>query len=237
MLTQYQEVAELAVQCFITNNTVNVQGLVLGGSADFKAELNSSDLLDGRLKSKVIRIVDCSYGGENGFNQAIDLAADALSNVKFVQEKKLLENYFTQISLSTNKITYGLSDTLQALEAGAVESLIVFENLDIQRWTLQPSDQSKSHVVVYTAKDEEKDRTKFMDKDSGQEMDVVNQTALLEWLVEVYQNFGATLHFVSDRSSEGNQFARGFGGIGALLRYALNLEQLAEVSDDEFWSD
>lgn len=34
--------------------------------------------------------MDVSYGGENGFNQAIELASDALANVKFIQEKKLI---------------------------------------------------------------------------------------------------------------------------------------------------
>ena len=34
-----------------------------------------------------------SYGGENGFNQAIELSADALSNVKFIQEKRLIGIY------------------------------------------------------------------------------------------------------------------------------------------------
>lgn len=34
--------------------------------------------------------MDVSYGGENGFNQAIELAAESLSNVKFIQEKKLI---------------------------------------------------------------------------------------------------------------------------------------------------
>ena len=43
-----------------------------------------------RLQAKIIKIVDVSYGGENGFNQAIELAADALANVKFIQEKKLI---------------------------------------------------------------------------------------------------------------------------------------------------
>jgi len=38
----------------------------------------------------VIKIVDVSYGGENGFNQAIELASEALGNVKFIQEKKLI---------------------------------------------------------------------------------------------------------------------------------------------------
>ena len=43
-----------------------------------------------RLQVKVIKIVDISYGGENGFNQAIELASEALGNVKFIQEKKLI---------------------------------------------------------------------------------------------------------------------------------------------------
>merc|ERR1711939_1261474 len=78
----------------------------------------------------------------------------------------------------------------------------------------------------------------FMDKETGQEMEVVDQMAFLEWLAEHYRDFGAQLEFVSDRSSEGNQFVRGFGGVGAILRYRLNFEQLAELEDDdEFYDD
>jgi len=65
-----RKVAELAVQHFITADKVNVTGLVLAGSADFKTELSLSDMFDQRLAAKVIKVVDVSYGGENGFNQA-----------------------------------------------------------------------------------------------------------------------------------------------------------------------
>lgn len=64
-----RKVAELAVQHFITNDKVNVSGLVLAGSADFKTELSQSDMFDPRLVAKIIKVVDVSYGGENGFNQ------------------------------------------------------------------------------------------------------------------------------------------------------------------------
>ncbi len=37
-------------------------------------------------------------GGENGFNQAIELSADMLANVKFVQEKRLIGKFFDEIS-------------------------------------------------------------------------------------------------------------------------------------------
>merc|ERR1712012_683137 len=63
-----RKVAELATQLFVTDGCrPNVQGLVLAGSADFKSELMRSDLFDMRLSKIVIKMVDVSYGGENGF--------------------------------------------------------------------------------------------------------------------------------------------------------------------------
>ena len=64
-----RKVAELAVQHFITADKVNVAGLVLAGSAELKTDLSGSDLFDPRLLAKVVKVVDVSYGGENGFNQ------------------------------------------------------------------------------------------------------------------------------------------------------------------------
>ena len=229
-----RKVAELAVQNYITADKVNVAGLVLAGSADFKNDLNQSDMFDNRLQSKVIKVVDVSYGGENGFNQAIDLAAETLSNVKFIQEKRLINKYFDEINLDSGKVCYGIDDTLKALEASACETLIVYENLEITRWVLKSS--TGSEIILHTQKGQEANREMFMDKETGQEMDLIDQGSFLEWLAENYKNYGASLEFVSDRSSEGNQFVKGFGGIGALLRYKVNFEQLADVSDeDEFY--
>lgn len=118
-----RKVAECAVQNFITNDKVNVQGLILAGSADFKSELAQSEMFDGRLQVKIIKVVDVSYGGENGFNQAIELAAETLSNVKFIQEKKLIQKYFDEISQDSGRVCYGIDDTLKALELGAAESM------------------------------------------------------------------------------------------------------------------
>lgn len=229
-----RKVAELAVQNFITNDKVNVAGIVLAGSADFKNDLNQSDMFDQRLQAKVIKVVDVSYGGENGFNQAIELAAETLGNVKFIQEKKLIGKYFEEISQDTGRVCYGIDDTLKALELGAIETLIVYENLEITRWVLRASNGSE--VILHTTKAQETNRELFMDKESGQEMEIVEQTSFLEWLAENYKNYGATLEFVSDKSSEGNQFVKGFGGIGAMLRYKVNFEQLADYDDeDEFY--
>ncbi|KAI8334425.1 eukaryotic peptide chain release factor subunit 1 [Chlamydoabsidia padenii] len=233
-----RKIAELAVNFFITNDKVNVAGLVLAGSADFKTELSQSDMFDQRLQAKIVKVVDVSYGGENGFNQAIELSAESLSNVKFVQEKKLVQTYFDEISQDTGKYCFGVEDTLKALELGAVESLIVWENLDINRYVLR--DVTGAETVIHPTKQEEKDKSFMADKSPdappNTDMEVVEVKPLLEWFADRYKDFGATLEFISNRSQEGNQFCRGFGGIGGILRYRVNFEQLAYDSD-EFFSD
>ncbi|ODM91294.1 Eukaryotic peptide chain release factor subunit 1 [Orchesella cincta] len=220
-----RKVAEVATQLFITNDKPNIAGLILAGSADFKTELSQSDMFDPRLQTKVIKLVDVSYGGENGFNQAIELAAESLQNVKFIQEKKLIGRYFDEISQDTGKYCFGVEDTLKALELGAVETLICWENLDIQRYVLKNHATGEERVLHLTA-EQEKDKTHFTDKETGVELELVECTPFLEWIANNYKTFGATLEIITDRSQEGSQFVRGFGGIGGMLRYKVDFQSL-----------
>lgn len=222
-----RKVAELATQFFITADKPNVAGLVLAGSAEFKQKLSQSDMFDPRLNNVVVKIVDVSYGGENGFNQAIELASDALANVKFIHEKKMLANYFSEISQDTGKYCFGVKDTLQGLELGAVETLIVWENLSVNRYELKNPTTSVVKVVHMDEK-QETDPKMFQDKETGVELDVASKISLLEWLANNYKQFGAKLEFVTNRSQEGSQFCQGFGGIGGLLRYQVDFLQYAD---------
>uniref|UniRef100_A0A8D2NA88 Eukaryotic peptide chain release factor subunit 1 n=1 Tax=Zonotrichia albicollis TaxID=44394 RepID=A0A8D2NA88_ZONAL len=213
-----RKVAETAVQLFISGDKVNVAGLVLAGSADFKTELSQSDMFDQRLQSKVLKLVDISYGGENGFNQAIELSTEVLSNVKFIQEKKLIGRYFDEISQDTGKYCFGVEDTLKALEMGAVEILIVYENLDIMRY---------GFIIYFSLP---------MSPQTGQEHELIESMPLLEWFANNYKKFGATLEIVTDKSQEGSQFVKGFGGIGGILRYRVDFQGMEyQGGDDEFF--
>jgi len=230
-----RKVAEHAVTHFITNDRCNVSGLILAGSADFKTELSQSELFDGRLQVKIIKVIDVSYGGENGFNQAIELSAEVLSNVKFVQEKKLIQKYFDEISQDTGKYCFGVEDTLKALDLGAVETLIVWENLDINRYVFKNPSTDETNVVHLT-KDMEKQRSFFVDESTNTDLEIVEKLSLLEWFAEKYKDFGAALEFVTNKSQEGSQFCKGFGGIGGLLRYKVDFAQMVYDSD-EYLSD
>ena len=227
-----RKVAETAVQLFITQDRPNVEGLILAGSADFKTELSQSDMFDQRLQCKILKVVDVSYGGENGFNQAIELSAEVLSNVKFIQEKRLIGRYFDEISQDTGKYCFGVVDTLKALEMGAVDILIVWENVDITRFTLK-NHASDEEIVLHLSSLQEQDKTFFVDKETGVELELVDRLPLLEWLANNYKTFGATLEIVTDRSQEGSQFCKGFGGIGGILRYKVDFQSMEYDSQDE----
>lgn len=231
-----RKVAEVAVQLFISNDKPNIAGLVLAGSADFKTELSQSDMFDPRLQGKIIKIVDVSYGGENGFNQAIELSSDSLANVKFIQEKKLIGRYFDEISQDTGKYCFGVDDTLKALEMGAVDILIVWENLDVTRYVLK-NHATDVENILFLRPEQEKDKTHFIDKDTGVELELSEQMPLLEWFANNYKNFGATLEIITDKSQEGAQFVRGFGGIGGILRYQIDFQVLSGQVFDELDDD
>lgn len=53
------------------------------------------------------------------------------------QSLKCVGRYFDEISQDTGKYCFGVEDTLKAMEMGAVDILIVWENLDIQRFVLK----------------------------------------------------------------------------------------------------
>nr|BAJ87705.1 predicted protein [Hordeum vulgare subsp. vulgare] len=233
-----RKTAELSTQFFINPATSqpNVSGLILAGSADFKTELSQSDMFDQRLATKILKVVDVSYGGENGFNQAIEISAEVLSNVKFIQEKKLIGKYFEEISQDTGKYVFGVDDTMAALEMGAVETLIVWENLDINRYILKNSATGETAVKHFN-KAQEADQSNFKDKATAADLEVVENTSLLEWFAENYRQFGCTLEFITNKSQEGSQFCRGFGGIGGILRYQVEVNAYEDVSDEEYDED
>ena len=221
-----RKVAEMATQLYVPDGQrPNVQGIVLAGSADFKSELMRSDLFDPRLAKIVLKLVDVSYGGEQGFNQAIEMAADTLANVKLMKEKKLLQKYMDEISQDTGKYCFGVEDTFKALDLGAVEDLIIWDNLDTNRYLLR-NQTSGEESVVHLLPTQEGDVQHFLDKQTGNELETVEKEPLVEWFANNYKQFGCNLEFVTDRSGEGTQFVKGFGGIGGILRWKVDFTEM-----------
>ncbi len=68
------------------------------------------------------------------------------------------------------------------------------------------------------------------------ELELEEQMPMLEWLANNYKTFGTTLEIITDRSQEGSQFVRGFGGVGGMLRYKVDFQsmQLDDLDEETF---
>lgn len=147
---------ELAVHHFITDDKPNVKGLILAGSAQFKNQLSEAERFDKRLMNIILGVFDVAYGQDNGFNQAITLAADCLSNVKFVQEKKILTKFYDDIAMDTGMVQFGVDDTLKAMEMGALDSMILWEDIAFTRYSLKNPATGETKIK-YLSETQEKD--------------------------------------------------------------------------------
>lgn len=165
---------EVAVQSFITDNKCNVTGLVLAGSADFKNDLNKTDMFDPRLQAKVVNIVDVSYGFENGLNQAIEKSAEALTNLKFIKEKHLISGFFDHIALGDNLVIYGVQDTMKLIESGAAGKIICYEDLNYIRIKLRNT-ETGTFSAVYVRPEQASNPELYKDKDSGVELEKIEE--------------------------------------------------------------
>lgn len=220
-----RKVAELATQYFITNDRPNVVGIVLAGSAEFKDTLYMSDLFDPRLKAVVIKVVDIAHPGDIGLNQAIDLASDSLSGVKLIAEKKLLGKFFDEIACDTQMYCFGVKDTMKALEMGACHTVMVFEDLDVKRYEVTVGEEPPTIHYMTPAQAQS---AQIGHAEQGQSV-TVEEAELVDWLANNYTKFGCQLELVTNKSQEGTQFQKGFGGMGGLLRYKIDLVQLSEL--------
>eukprot|EP01102_Stenamoeba_stenopodia_P008398 TRINITY_DN2410_c0_g1_i1.p1 TRINITY_DN2410_c0_g1~~TRINITY_DN2410_c0_g1_i1.p1 ORF type:complete len:366 (-),score=89.15 TRINITY_DN2410_c0_g1_i1:187-1284(-) len=261
------KVCELLLKLFIDQetNAPNVRGLVLAGHADLKNQVAEAKVLDPRLKSVILEIVDVAYGGSQGLQHAIELTEHSLKNVTLVRHKKLISKYFEEIVTDSGKAVYGARDTLMAIEMGAVETLIVWENLSLVRHVLIDK-ETGTKTVVCTEKDvlprevsggapgavaghnsgTNKEKDKGKDKEPEEllenlslngntapsKFDLVESVPLVDYFVENYEAIGVKLELVQDATSEGNQFCKGFGGLGALLRF-----RMAMPSDEDDYED
>eukprot|EP00797_Seminavis_robusta_P032145 Sro710_g191050.2 (209) ;mRNA; f:21557-22183 len=180
-----------------------------------------------RLRSLVLQSFDLSYGGEVGFDQAIDMSAAVIGSTKLKQEKELLDRYMTELSRGSNMYCVSIKDTLEALEMGAVDDLIVSESLAVNRCVMRDPTTEEESVEYISGMEED---TK---KGDDRPMEIVEEEPLLDWLRDNYQSFGSRLTLVSDRTAAGRSFAQGLGGLGGLLRWSVDFHDFDTDADCE----
>jgi len=109
----------------------DIKGIIIGGPGRSKEDFLSGDYLKSPIKKKVRGTKDLSYTGDFGLKELVDKSNDILANEVVTEEKKIMEKFFYALSTKGGgKALYKEKEVLNALEKGAVDTLILSEVLD-----------------------------------------------------------------------------------------------------------
>nr|MCG2907557.1 peptide chain release factor aRF-1 [Sulfolobales archaeon] len=111
--------------------TGKLKGVLVGGPGYAKKDFVDGDYMDYRLKKLVLTpLIDVAYQGEAGLREMVLKAEDVLKNHKYIEVSKLIEEIKFHLAKDDGLVVYGLEEIKRAVEMGAVDSLIVYDDGD-----------------------------------------------------------------------------------------------------------
>src|SRR3954447_9612581 len=129
----YHRVAHRAQTIFVEQ--YKVKGIIIGGPGPTKETFLREEYLDYRLQNSVVSTLDTSYSGEEGVREIVDKINDQgiMSEYRLMEEKKLVKRFMSEVHSESGLGIYGLTDIIKALQSGAVDLVIVTDDVSTVR--------------------------------------------------------------------------------------------------------
>ena len=142
----------------------DLKGIIVGGPGPTKYEFVEGNFLPTELKNKVIGIKDLSYTDEFGLQELLEKSQDLLAEESVMEEKKLMQKFFENLSKNSGTVTYGLEDCKRLLDLGAVETLLLSDTVDenIIDELIEKAEQFSSDVEIISTETREGNQLKDM---------------------------------------------------------------------------
>jgi len=206
-------VAGMANDLFVDQRH-EIDGILVGGPSPTKEEFLDGDYLHHELGDMVLGKFDVSYTDESGLYDLLDAAQDVLDEHEMLQDKKFMERFFEELH-DGNLATYGFGPTRENLNMGAVETLLLSEDL-------------RKEVAVMTCSNGHEEY-EFLDPGEsspdadcsrcGEPLEVDREDAI-DHLINIADQRGTETKFVSTDFEKGEQLLSAFGGVAGILRYS-----------------
>jgi len=212
----YKRISEKMNNTFLPYGD-KLKGLIIAGPGITKNYFLNKGLMDHRIKKKITGQIDTGYTDESGIREAVQKSGELLKDAEITKEKAVVNDFLTAV-VKTGLATYGQKEVEEALKLGKVATLILSEAIEWQVFKFRCTSCDREEEIVVKEPNFEESRYKCSKCGSGQ-IELLEQVDYIDWMIEKAKNIGADTKLVSTDTSEGEQFAKGFGGIGAILRY------------------
>ncbi|MFB6162396.1 MAG: peptide chain release factor aRF-1 [Halococcoides sp.] len=210
----YQEVAGMADELFVPERE-NIDGILVGGPSPTKDDFLDRGYLHHELQDLVLGKFDVSYTDESGLSELVDAAEDVLDEYEVLQDKQVMEQFFRELH-DGDLATYGFGPTRQNLNMGAVEQLLISEDLRKEVAIYQCSNGHETYAMV----DPDGDAGEAVCDSCSEAIDAPSdRTDAIDHLMALADERGTETVFVSTDFEKGEQLLSAFGGVAGILRY------------------
>jgi len=212
----YQEVAEMANDLFVPDRH-EIDGILVGGPSPTKDEFLDGDYLHHELQDMVLGKFDVSYTDESGLYDLVDAADEVLAEHEILQDKEVMEQFFKELH-DGEKATYGFNQTRQNLNMGAVEQLLISEDLRKDVLTYECPNGHTDYELIDTSADTESHACSTCDETVSAEE--TQREDAIDHLMSLAEQRGTETVFISTDFEKGEQLLTAFGGVAGILRYS-----------------
>jgi peptide chain release factor subunit 1 len=202
-----------------------LKGIILGGPGPTKYDFEKGDYLNYQLKNKVIDTVDTAYVEEQGVKEVVDKAPEIMRKVRYIEEKEIMQKFLYEVGHDTGMITYGEAEVRRLLQSGAVQTLLMSEDLDLIRVTVKCSacNFEEQHTIkIKEIADFDKGLVgKPCSSCKAPSMTIVDKKDVVDDLAELAELSNTDVEVISGETEEGQMLKNAFGGIAAILRFKI----------------
>ncbi|MGA7923709.1 MAG: hypothetical protein WCA77_07015, partial [Thermoplasmata archaeon] len=173
------------------------------------------------LQQKVVLpLFDVGYTDEYGLKELVEKATQTLHGLELTEEKRVIQRLLNEIRKSERGLAvYGEAHVLQALDAGAIEELLVSEGLRRRRATFRCSQCGTEFTRSVADADLEAATEAPCPNCHATQLALTSSEDFVEGLFRRAAASNAKVRLISTESEEGEMLAKAFQGIAAFLRY------------------
>ncbi len=129
IVEHFKKIAEYMKEQFLPMGN-DLKGIILGGPGVTVNQFYATGYVTGEVQRKILGTKDLSYTGEFGLQELLEKSEDLLAAEEVAEEKKLMQKFFYELSKDTGLAAYGKKDVLTYIGYGAVDLILLSEDLD-----------------------------------------------------------------------------------------------------------
>ena len=201
-------------------NLDNIQAIIIGGPGATKDFVVKNEYFHHEIAKKIAKTTfDVGYSNDSGVRELVDNAGGLMGEIELDAERQMMNRFLQELINSAPKATYGEMMIKQALDQGAVDTLLISEGLRKNSIKLQCKKCSHQWSVTLSRTEEIPECPSC--STSSDEIIELENISLIDELTILASKGNSSISFISIDTEEGSQLLHGFGGLAAILRYPM----------------